>query len=253
MKRRFLVLAALVVLAAVGWSGFWWFAADRVALFLDDRIEQARGGDIAISCPGRQIEGWPFRMEVSCPRLGLTNANGRIESGPVRAVALAYDPRHVILEADGPIDLRDSVSGIGLSARWATARASLRMREGRLAAAAVSTQTPTATLSGLPLDNGGSQRLAARQMEVHMRHSPRDTAPDGADLALTIDGLALEGALVTDSPLDGALLLHVRDAASLLGATWTASSAKCAPAAGRSPWRRRNSRSAAPGSRRAAH
>lgn len=210
-------MAGLVVLAAAGWSIFWSFAADRVAIFIEDRIDVAGAHGLAVTCPGRNINGWPFRMEIRCDDLDLSSAGGvRVATGSLRAVALAYDPRHVIIEADGPLDVRARSSALELSAVWSAARASMRTRGERLAASALSLQDMTMSLSGLfgLAGHDGSQRIAADNTEFHLRQSPVST--EAADVALTVDGLSLQGLFQGEEPLDVAILLHVANAADLL-------------------------------------
>lgn len=212
IKRRVLLLAALAVLVVAGWSAFWSYAAGEVTERLDDGLARARSGGVAIACPDRVIDGWPFRMEMRCTGLDVASPVGdRLTTGAVRAVALAYDPRHVLLEADGPLSLRAAETGIALSAGWASARASLRTRaEGY--AAALSIRDASAALTGPFRVAGlaGPQNMAAALLEVHVRQNP-ERAED-ADLAVTAEGLALSGIFRSELPVDAAVLLRLRDA-----------------------------------------
>ncbi len=217
MKRRFLFLASVIVLVAVGWSFFWQYAAGEVDRVVAGKVEDAGQRGLAISCPGRRVGGYPFRMEIHCDGFDLESPeSGKLAMGPLRAVALIYDPRHVLIESDGPLNATVGLSGVTLSALWSGARASLRARSDRLAASALSVQDMNISLSGLFGASGpiGAQHVEAERAEFHLRESP--SIANAADIALTLDRLSLAGLFQSAEPIDAAVLLYVPDASDLL-------------------------------------
>src|SRR5215475_6009303 len=57
---------ALLLIAAIAWSGFWLFAASQVDVQADAwRAQEAKSGRI-YDCAKRSVAGFPFRLEVRC-------------------------------------------------------------------------------------------------------------------------------------------------------------------------------------------
>jgi len=68
-------MPVLVLVAAVAWTGFWFYAASHVDEKFDEwRTREARSGR-AYECANRSVAGFPFRMEVRCgdPVVTLTS------------------------------------------------------------------------------------------------------------------------------------------------------------------------------------
>lgn len=217
MKRRFMLLASAVVLVAAGWSAFWYYAAQQVDGFVAAKVQGAGKQGLAISCPGQTVGGYPFRMEIFCDGFDIAAPdNGKLAVGPLRAVAMIYDPRHVLIEADGPMNATLGQSGVALSGLWSGARASLRARSDRLVASALSIQDMNLSLGGLFGARGprGAQHAQAARAEFHLRQSP--ASPDAADVAMTLEKLSLSGLFQSAAPIDAAILLHVSQATELL-------------------------------------
>ncbi|MBL6431525.1 MAG: DUF2125 domain-containing protein [Alphaproteobacteria bacterium] len=108
---------------------------------------------------------------------------GAILAG-LRVIALAYNPRHVIVEADGPATLRfdDPHLFDRLSADWTSARASARLVEAGLRDA-----DPLSRNRRFPGFGGCRRVITASRATVHARRSP--SVPEDADFALRLAGL----------------------------------------------------------------
>ena len=66
---RLFIVPALLVIAAVAWSAFWFYAASEVGVRADAwRAQEAKSGRI-YDCAKRSIAGFPFRFEVQCSGL----------------------------------------------------------------------------------------------------------------------------------------------------------------------------------------
>lgn len=205
-RRGYILLATLVVLVVALWSGYWSIARGMVAdLFASVRMAaRAEGGEIA--CTGQNLGGYPFRLELSCQPLSVAGARGeRASFEAFRAVALAYNPWHVIVEADSPVAVEGNGLVAGLKAGWTTARASLRLGTAALDRSDVEIVAPVVSLADDTV--AGSAALA----NLHLRRSP-DTAED-AEAALRLDALALPG---TAAPVDVLANVRLAGGAALL-------------------------------------
>lgn len=98
---RFGVLAVLVVLALVGWSGYWLYALTRAEHEMERQVAalQARGGDFA--CEDRQWRGFPLRLALVCEGAMIAFPGGpQVETAKLEAVGRLYDPREVVAHTD---------------------------------------------------------------------------------------------------------------------------------------------------------
>src|SRR5580692_9812827 len=63
---RLFFMPVLVLIAAIAWSGFWFFAASEVDAKADAwRAQEAKSGRV-YDCARRTVAGFPFRLEVRC-------------------------------------------------------------------------------------------------------------------------------------------------------------------------------------------
>src|SRR3974390_68305 len=106
------IAPALVLIAAVGWSAFWFYAASQVDVTADaGRAREAKSGRV-YDCARRSVAGFPFRLEVRCEDVTVSlvsqTANQPSQApvtaklGEILAVAQIYDPKLVIAEFKAP-------------------------------------------------------------------------------------------------------------------------------------------------------
>ncbi|NBS02443.1 MAG: DUF2125 domain-containing protein, partial [Rhizobiales bacterium] len=102
----------LVGLLAAGWSAFWYQQVGKFETRLDELIEREASLGKQWTCAQRKIGGFPFRLEATCgaTSLVLKDAGLSLGIGTVRAVAQAYDPSLMIIEADGPMQITNQAS-----------------------------------------------------------------------------------------------------------------------------------------------
>lgn len=204
-RRRFWILISLVVLVIGLWSAYWTVARGMAVDILRNTYEVAETEGGALVCGAQRLGGYPFRFELECQPFEARDAQARAGAlAGLRVIALAYNPRHVIVEADGPATLRfdDPHPFDRLSADWTSARASARLVEAGLRDADLFIEEPK--ISGISADAAVS--LAASRATLHARRSP--SVPEDADFALRLSGLAvpaLEGAaeISADATLAG--------------------------------------------------
>lgn len=130
------VAPVLLLIAAVAWSGFWFYSASKVDSTTDAwREREAKSGRV-YDCANRSVGGYPFRLEVRCdnPSVKLVSqtADQAATRTPITAklsqilvVAQIYDPKHLIAEFTAPATVSDPADQLSMSADWRTARASV--------------------------------------------------------------------------------------------------------------------------------
>lgn len=123
----------LVLIAAVAWSGFWFFAASQVGVQADAwRAQEAKAGRI-YDCANRSVAGFPFRFEVRCtdPSVMLVSQTASPQLAfvarlaEILVVAQVYDPKHVIAEFKGPATIAERNAQPTLSVNWKLGRSSV--------------------------------------------------------------------------------------------------------------------------------
>src|ERR1700733_4563730 len=129
---RLFIMPVLVLIAAVAWSAFWFYAASEVDVKADAwRAQEAKSGRV-YDCARRAVAGFPFRREVRCAGASvLLQSQAAAPTQPVTAklgqilvVAQVYDPKLVIAEFTAPARISDR-SGASMLVNWRTARASV--------------------------------------------------------------------------------------------------------------------------------
>ncbi len=115
---RLFIAPVLLLIAAIAWSGFWFFAASQVDGSADAwRAREAKSGRV-YDCAKRSVAGFPFRLEVRCEGASVSlisqTANQAATQTPVTAklgeilvVAQVYDPKLLIAEFTSPATVSD--------------------------------------------------------------------------------------------------------------------------------------------------
>src|SRR5450631_62672 len=129
---RLFIMPVLLVIAAMAWSAFWFFAASEVEVKADAwRAQEAKSGRV-YDCAKRSVAGFPFRFEVRCDDASValrsqtaTQAAFTAKLGEILVVAQVYDPKLVIAEFKAPATIAERGGPPSLAVNWSTARASV--------------------------------------------------------------------------------------------------------------------------------
>ncbi len=126
----------LVLVLAVGWSAFWFYAASKVDEALDGwRAREAQAGRI-YDCANRSIAGFPFRLEVHCGGVSVSLVSQTADQAAARTpitarladifvIAQIYDPRLIIAEFTGPVTFAEGNQPPSFVASWSKGRSSV--------------------------------------------------------------------------------------------------------------------------------
>lgn len=149
-----------MALFAAGWSVLWLFAAQTTQGSLLDWVARERGRGRNWSCIDHRLEGFPFRIEVTCDEpsfrgtFGGATIAGRL--GALSAVAEVYAPTSVVVSVKGPLRIESS-DRRSLDAAWGSLVIDL----------------------GFAVDGLDHARLVADRLQLHA------VAPRFDDLSLT--------------------------------------------------------------------
>jgi hypothetical protein len=122
------IAPVLVLVAAVAWSLFWFYAASQVDVRADAwRAQEAKSGRI-YDCANRSVAGFPFRLEVRCDgatvKLVSQTAGASAQTpitaklGEILVVAQVYDPKLVIAEFTAPATVSDKAAQSSYVVNW---------------------------------------------------------------------------------------------------------------------------------------
>ncbi len=133
---RLFIMPILLVVAALGWSAFWFYSASQVDSASDAwRAREAKSGRI-YDCAKRSVAGFPFRLEVRCDGVSVslssqtagqaaTQAPVTAKLGEILVVAQVYDPKLLIAEFTAPATVYDRGQQPSMTVNWRTARSSV--------------------------------------------------------------------------------------------------------------------------------
>ena len=129
------VMPVLVVVLALGWTAFWFYAASKV----DDTVDAWRAREAAAGriydCANRSVAGYPFRLEVRCSGVSValvSQTAGQVATqtpvaaklGEILVVAQIYDPKLLIAEFTAPATVSERGQPT-MIVNWKTARSSI--------------------------------------------------------------------------------------------------------------------------------
>jgi hypothetical protein len=130
---RLFFVPVLVLVAAIAWSGFWFYAASEVGVRADAwRAQEAKAGRV-YDCANRSVAGFPFRFEVRCDgaSVSLVSQTAGAQTpltarlGEILVVAQIYDPKLVIAEFKAPATISDRGAAPSLMVNWRLGRSSV--------------------------------------------------------------------------------------------------------------------------------
>lgn len=185
-SRRALFLPYILLLAlTVIWSAGWFYVRARTATEIDGWLTREARAGRTWACADRAIGGYPFRIELRCAGLTLARADGRFTLGQLTAVAQVYQPRHILMLAEGPFHAEQG-DLVG-DAAWTALEGSFHGASDGFVRASLVVEGPKVTVSGASPD---PLAVSARHLELHARPTPGRFASEGAaDVSLQLAGV----------------------------------------------------------------
>jgi len=133
---RLFFMPVLLLIAAIGWSAFWFYAASQVDEKADAwRAQEAKSGRV-YDCAHRSVAGFPFRLEVRCEGASVSlvaQTAGQLATqtpvtaklGEILVVAQVYDPKLLIAEFTAPATIADRGETPSMTVNWSKGRSSV--------------------------------------------------------------------------------------------------------------------------------
>lgn len=187
---RLLIIPILVVLAAAGWTGYWFFAVDQVESAIENWIAQQTARGAEVSYASIDYSGYPFRIrvDVSRPHLAMPQhpAQPDWQADTISAISHPWTPRHVVFELNGLHRFSHLANGERKTWRLNSpqALASWTAESGGWL------QRLSIDLHGMALQEDGVERLRAGRLQLHLR-PVRETEP-ALDIAASAENAVVK-------------------------------------------------------------
>ncbi|MEM7567272.1 MAG: DUF2125 domain-containing protein [Pseudomonadota bacterium] len=201
------MLPTLVVLGVgIVWSIAWFVAARMI----EPRIEAAlarQSGDVTLTCGTGDLGGYPFRFAYDCTDAAIATRAMTARMPRLVFTVQAYDPRHLIAQAQGPGTLE--VDGRTIDASWNQLLASGRTTWGALRTLAETRRAdPLDAITELGL---GATNLSLEEagtaltiVQANAFARPAPTAV-GRDVEIAVDLTDVSDPRLTTMPIDASL------------------------------------------------
>jgi hypothetical protein len=175
------VVLGLAIALALAWTGFWFYAAAQAKTEIAGWRERERRAGRRQDCASLSVAGYPFRIEVQCSG-GKFELEGtpplRLDVPSVLAVVQVYDPRLLISEFTGPLNVSQQSGRSEYILDWDVGRASVR---GSLPS---QIERVSLALDALSIRDSGDANadpsFKAQHFELHGRQAPGGRAADPA-------------------------------------------------------------------------
>ena len=119
----------IVVLLAIAWSGLWFYAAARAEAEIAAWRAREQQAGRSQDCASQSISGYPFRIEVRCSAASFQlrgTPSLQLKLPFILAAAQIYDPKLLISEFTGPLEISEPGRPPSYVVNWALGQASVR-------------------------------------------------------------------------------------------------------------------------------
>jgi hypothetical protein len=214
-RRRWPVFVpvGLVVVLAVLWTGFWFFASARAETTLAGwREREAKSGRI-YSCDKQSVGGYPFRIEVRCTdptaEIRSTEPPVALKAKDLLAAVQVYAPNLVVSEIQGPVTIGEPGKAPAFIANWKLGQSSVRGTPETPERVSFSFEAPTVERVA---DGGNVTVFTAERAELHGRLASGSVTDNPIiDLAMLLQGAsAQELHPLAKTPSDADIVANLR-------------------------------------------
>ena len=104
-RRGLTAVAIIMVVLFVALTGAWLYVAHEIDRRVGDAIAAAATRGTAVECANRDVFGYPFRVGLSCDKVGLDDPARelRVSAGALHTAAQIYRPGHIVAELGSPL------------------------------------------------------------------------------------------------------------------------------------------------------
>jgi hypothetical protein len=198
---------AMVIILAVCWSGFWYYAFNQSRQRYDTWEVRARQSGLSLECAQQSWGGYPFRVEMRCDAAQFSRTGDGTDiflaSRNITALTQVYSPKLVVIQFTGPTNLDINTSaggGISVAAGHDPALASVLFSQKTPAEISVLIENLKGSLKGATQAKAGS--LTAKKLNLHGRFTEQPQAGKVSyDLAAVAHEFSYDGPV--RDPIDG--------------------------------------------------
>lgn len=198
--RRIQMLMIAIIVAVIAYTAGWFWFGSQLVKSTQAAISEAQLNQQTIICDQPEARGYPFRMGLHCTKTGFADGNLKIDAGAFRSAAQVYEPRRIISELDGPLNIAEA-NLKPFTLNWALAHASFSGDGGLPERVSVEIEKPVWAETAAPTLQMGSANLGA----FHMRQGDNNQIDFAANI---------ENAKIKDAPA-----FNFSSDASISGAT----------------------------------
>jgi len=196
--KRIIILAVIVALVVLAWTGAWLFVASQVEKQVANLANGDGVSDPKITCAELSTRGYPFAMDVVCKGATVQMQDVTAQLAEIRGSVLVYQPTHALFIASSPLVLKDAFSGNEQRLDFGLAQASVRLDSWRIARVSVHVENP-AFYNTLPSDELIAKASLA---ELHLIDIPERHEPAKGLAALAVyaplENLVMPGLQIAD-------------------------------------------------------
>ncbi|MGU3536543.1 DUF2125 domain-containing protein [Methylobacterium sp. A54F] len=204
----------LLLAVAVLWTAGWFYVRARAVSEIDGWMAREAAAGRTWTCADRSVGGYPFRIELRCGTLRLARSDGGFSLGPTTAVVQVYQPRHGLIEAEGPF--RVEQGGLNADVTWRKLQGSFHGASDGFVRASLVVDGPKGAVTGA---QPAPITFEAKHLELHARPTPGRFESEGAvDLSLRAEQVLLpliDPVIGNAAPADLALDATLEQAAGL--------------------------------------
>lgn len=188
MKKRIIILGAIVLLVVLGWTGGWFFVTGQIRQQIEALAFADGETSPQLTCAALSISGFPFNIDIDCTDAVIVSGDVMVEIPGVRASAVVYRPTHFLASARGAAEISDAFTGQRSALSWSALDASLRIENWRIARLSL----VAADFSWTDLLFGDALIAKSPNVEMHLLDIPERHDPERALAALALYARATE-------------------------------------------------------------
>ena len=186
--RAILWPISLLAIAALLWTGAWFYAARFATGRIAAWIEREKGHGRVWTCPEQTIGGFPFAMDVSCkePALLAGNAGKTIAGtlGGLTARLSVFQPDQIAVTLASPLAVTDKTAGQTFNLQWNMLEGVVRGLPSRVAAVDIAIRQPAVAFAAA---DAAPQTVRAEFVQLKaVRASGRPETDRAYDVALKV-------------------------------------------------------------------
>ncbi len=189
---RFKFLMALVIVLTIAYSGAWLFGAYTVRTQIERAMADYATEVTSADCADLSVAGFPFRFDVTCSGLEVTEGDVSISLPELKATVLVYRPTHLLWFAEGPASYQDAFTGTRQQLQWEQLRGSARTNGWALARVSVEGEA----FSLIDTLLGEREVATLARLEAHALDMPEqwNELTARSEIAVLVDLVGLETA-----------------------------------------------------------